>query len=215
MTARINPVCPPYSPDVAERLDAMMPPGVPPILLFRTFVRNLPMTAALSGWGGYELSKRLSLPMRDREIIIDRTCARCRCEYEWGVHVAFFAERAGLSGEQITSLTHGGATDPCWTDERDRLLIEAADALHDSAGIGETLWLRLAGLFSEEQLLDLLMLAGWYHAISFTANGARVACEDGSPRFADVQAAPSPGTALIRGTRSSPGRSPRPGDVIE
>ena len=25
-----------------------------------------------------------------------------------------------------------------------------------------------------------------YHAISFTANGARVACEDGMPRFADV-----------------------------
>jgi alkylhydroperoxidase family enzyme len=191
MTARINPVCPPYRPDVAERLDAMMPPGVPPILLFRTFVRNLPMTAALSGWGSYELSKRLSLSMRDREIIIDRTCARCRCEYEWGVHVAFFAERAGLSSEQVTSLTHGGATDPCWTDERDRLLIEAADALHDSADIGEILWPRLTRLFSEEQLLDLLMLAGWYHAISFTANGARVAREDGSPRFADVQASPA------------------------
>jgi alkylhydroperoxidase family enzyme len=186
MTPRIEPVQPPYAPEVAERLEAMMPPGVPPILLFRTFVRNLPMTAALSGWGGYELSKRLSLTMRDREIIIDRTCARCRCEYEWGVHVAFFAERAGLSAEQITSLTHGGAGDSCWADERDRLLIEAADALHDGADIGDELWRRLAGQFSQEQLLDLLMLAGWYHAISFTANGARVAPEDGVPRFADV-----------------------------
>ena len=109
MTARVDPVHPPYPPPVAERLEAMMPPGVPPILLFRTFARNLPMTAAMSGWGGYELSKRLSLSVRDREIIIDRTCARCRCEYEWGVHVAFFAERAGLSSQQITSLTHGGA----------------------------------------------------------------------------------------------------------
>ncbi len=187
MATRVNPVCPPYPPDVAERLEAMMPPGVPPIVLFRTFVRNLPMTAAMSGWGSYELSKRLSLPVREREIIIDRTCARCRCEYEWGVHVAFFAERAGLSGEQITSLTHGGASDPCWAGERDRLLIEAADALHDSADIGADLWLRLTRRFSEEQLLDLLMLAGWYHAISFTANGARVPCEDGSPRFADVR----------------------------
>ncbi len=68
--------------------------------------------------------------------------------------------------------------------------IEAADALHDSADIGEDLWHRLAGLFREEQLLDLLMLAGWYHAISFTANGARVACEDGAPRFTDVQRPP-------------------------
>ena len=37
MATRIDPVHPPYSSDVAERLDAMMPPGVPPILLFRTF----------------------------------------------------------------------------------------------------------------------------------------------------------------------------------
>lgn len=190
MTARVDPVHPPYPPPVAERLEAMMPPGVPPILLFRTFARNLPMTAAMSGWGGYELSKRLSLPVRDREIIIDRTCARCRCEYEWGVHVAFFAERAGLSSQQVTSLAHGGAGDSCWTGERDRLLIEAADALHDSASIGDDLWHRLAGQFSEEQLLDLTMLAGWYHAISFTANGARVACEAWAPRFADVQGAP-------------------------
>jgi alkylhydroperoxidase family enzyme len=186
MTLRIEPVQPPYTPQVAERLEAMMPPGVPPILLFRTFVRNLPMTAALSGWGGYELSKLLSLTMRDREIVIDRTCARCGCEYEWGVHVAFFAERAGLSARQITSLTHGGAGDPCWADERDRLLIEAADALHEAADIGDELWHRLAGLFSREQLLDLLMLAGWYHAISFTANGARVEREEGAPRFTDV-----------------------------
>jgi len=61
--------------------------------------------------------------------------------------------------------------------------------LHDAADIGEDLWHRLAGLFSQEQLLDLLMLAGWYHAISFTANGARVAREDGAPRFADVTSA--------------------------
>ena len=104
--------------------------------------------------------------------------------------MAFFAERAGLSRAQVTSLTHGGACDPCWTGERDRLLIEAADALHDSADIGADLWPLLARHFSDEQLLDLLMLAGWYHAISFTANGARVACEDGAPRFADVQCPP-------------------------
>jgi alkylhydroperoxidase family enzyme len=186
---RIDPVEPPYPPQVAERLEAMMPPGVPPILLFRTFARNLPMTAAMSGWGGYELSRRLSLSLREREIVIDRTCARCGCEYEWGVHVTFFAERAGLSGPQITSLTHGGAGDPCWADERDRLLIEAADALHDSASIPYDLWHRLARIFSDGQLLDLTMLAGWYHAVSFTANAAGVALEDRAPRFAEVTGA--------------------------
>ena len=192
MPTRIDPVQPPYPAQVAERLEVMMPPGAPPILLFRTFARNSPMTEAMSGWGGYELSKRLSLPLRDREIVIDRTCARCGCEYEWGVHVAFFAERAGLSGQQITSLTHGGGSDPCWTGERDRLLIEAADALHDSDDIGDGLWHRMERVFSQEQLLDLMMLAGWYHAVSFTANAARVAREDDAPRFADVAGDPRP-----------------------
>ncbi len=80
--SRITPLNPPYEPDVAAQLESMMPPGVPPILLFRTFARNLPMSTAMSPWGGYELSRRLSLTMRDREIVIDRVCARCACEYE-------------------------------------------------------------------------------------------------------------------------------------
>ena len=115
---------------------------------------------------------------------------RCGCEYEWGVHVAFFAGRVDLTTAQIASLAHGGAGDPCWVSERDRLLIEAADALHEDADIGDELWHRLARQFTEEQLLDLPMLAGWYHAISFTANAARVAGEDGAPRLAGRRETP-------------------------
>jgi hypothetical protein len=48
-----------------------------------------------------------------------------------GVHVAFFAERAGLSNTQISPLTCGDATNPYWGQDRDRLLIEAVDALLD------------------------------------------------------------------------------------
>jgi alkylhydroperoxidase family enzyme len=184
--ARIEPYQPPYPTDVAERLAAMMPAGVPPIGLFRTFVHNLPMTEAMGTWGAYELSRRLSLSLRDREILIDRTTARCGCEYEWGVHIAFFAARAGLSDEQVRSLTHGSADDPCWTDERDRVLVSAADALHDTAAIEDALWPRLTAVFDEQQLLDLLFLCGWYHAISFAANGAGVELERTAPRFADV-----------------------------
>jgi hypothetical protein len=116
--ARIRTLDPPYAPQVAECLAGMMPPGQPPIRLFRTFARNLPMTTAMRGWGSYELGRNLSLSMREREIVIDRTCTRCGCEYEWGVHTAFFAERVGLSGEQVRSLVHGFAADSCWTAER-------------------------------------------------------------------------------------------------
>ena len=63
---RIEPLSPPYEPEVAAQLGSMMPPGVPPILLFRTFARNLTMTRAMGGWGSYELGRTLSLTMRDR-----------------------------------------------------------------------------------------------------------------------------------------------------
>jgi hypothetical protein len=183
---RISPLEPPFEGDVGDRLAAMMPPGMPPILLFRTFVKNLPMAEAMGTWGSYELNKRLSLSMRDREIIIDRTCARCSCEYEWGVHVAFFADRVGLTAEQIASLTHGASADRCWTNPRDRVLIDVCDALHEGSRIDDALWERLSSELAEAEILDLLMLCGWYHAISFAANGVEVSLEDGAPRFTDV-----------------------------
>jgi alkylhydroperoxidase family enzyme len=183
---RIEPLSPPYSPEVSDRLEAMMPSGVPPILLFRTFARNLPMATAMGRWGAYALSKQLTLSMRDREIIVDRTCVRCCCEYEWGVHIAFFADRVKLTADQRTSITFGSASDSCWTDERDRLLIEAVDAMHDTGTIDDELYARVAALLAEEQILDLAMLCGWYHAISFSANVAGVALEPGAPRFASV-----------------------------
>jgi alkylhydroperoxidase family enzyme len=183
---RIAPLEPPYDPDVDAQLAKMMPAGVPPIALFRTFVRNLPMTEAMGNWGAYELSRKLSLSMRDREIVIDRTCALCGCEYEWGVHVAFFAGRVGLDQHQVASLTEGSADDGCWSDERDRLLIRAVDALHESADIPDGLWRSLTEHFDESNLLDLLLLAGWYTAISFVARAARVPLEAGAAKFAPV-----------------------------
>ncbi|HTX94670.1 MAG TPA: carboxymuconolactone decarboxylase family protein [Mycobacterium sp.] len=171
---------------MAAQLHKMMPPGVAPIALFRTVVRNLPMAEAMTLWGSYELSRALSLSLRDREIVINRTCARCGCEYEWGVHVAFFAERARLDRDQVRSLTHGSPGDPCWTAARDRLLMRAVDALCDHRDIDDALWAALRDEFDDREILDLTMLCGWYHAISFTARAARVPLEAGSPTFASV-----------------------------
>jgi alkylhydroperoxidase family enzyme len=184
---RIAPVEPPYEPAVEEQLRAMMPQGVPPIALFRTFVRNVPLARAMHPWGRHELSRELTVGLRAREIVIDRTCARCGCEYEWGVHVAFFAQRAGLDGEQVRSLTHGGPDDPCWASAADRLLIRLVDELHDTSDLSDASWERLRTQFDEVHLLDLLLLCGWYHAISFTARAARVALEDGAPTFDSVR----------------------------
>ncbi|MCT2590967.1 carboxymuconolactone decarboxylase family protein [Streptomyces sp. N2-109] len=183
MTVRITPTAAPHPPEVAAVLHRMMPGDEEPLALFRLYAHHLPLAEALHEWGAYELSRRLSLGLRDREIVIDRTCALCGCEYEWGVHIARFAPRAELTHAQISSLTHGTSADTCWTTDRDRLLLDAVDALHTSNDIDDTLWQRLAAHFSPPQLLDLLTLCGWYHAISFTARATRLTPEPGTPRF--------------------------------
>ncbi len=184
--SRISPLCPPYDDATADQPERMMPPVVPPILLFRTFPKNLPMSAAMGGWGSYELSRDLSITMRDREIVIDRTCARCQCEYEWGVHVAFFAERCGLDQSQVASLTHGSPSDSCWTDDRDRFLISAVDSLHDNCGLADATYKDLATVFDEAQVLDILLLCGWFSHDSVLDGVALLAC--GGNNLCDSQA---------------------------
>jgi alkylhydroperoxidase family enzyme len=182
---RIAPLLPPFPPAEGAQLAAMMPAGAAPIGLFRTFARNLPMTVAMSGWGRYELGPELSLSMRMRELAILRTCARCECEYEWGVHVMVFADRVGFDREQLRSLTHGPAGDPGWT-AAERAVIRVVDALCETGDVDDEIWSAAHAVLTEPQLLDLLMLCGWYRAISGTARAARVALEPGAPRFADV-----------------------------
>jgi alkylhydroperoxidase family enzyme len=184
--SRIEPLRPPYQPEVADQLARMMPAGAEPIGLFRLFARNLPMARAMTGWGSYELSRQLSLSLREREIVIDRTCARAGCEYEWGVHIAVFAERAELGPAQVRSLTHGSAADPCWLEPRERLLIRVVDALHEHGDLDDVTWDELRGTFDEAAVLDLVMLCGWYQAISTVARTIRVANEPGAPTFTSV-----------------------------
>jgi alkylhydroperoxidase family enzyme len=183
--SRIEPLSPPYDQPVAQYLARSMPPGQEPIKLFRTFAANLEMASAMFGWARHELGRSLTISLREREILIDRTCARCVCEYEWGVHVARFGQRAGLSEAQVHSLTAGGAADPCWDSEAERLLIRAADELHERSDLSSRLWDDLAQHYSDAQLLDIVMLCGWYHAISFVGNACRVELEPGAPTFAE------------------------------
>ncbi len=97
------------------------------------------MTAAMHGFGAYELSRRLTVSLREREIVILRTCAGCGAEYEWGVHVEVFGQRAGFTGEQITALTCGQLDNEVWT-AREGLLIRLVDAMLATRDVPDDLW---------------------------------------------------------------------------
>lgn len=119
---------------------------------------------------------------REREIIIHRTCARAGTEYEWGVHVVAYGKPLGLNDEQITATVNGVADDPAWS-ESDALLIGVADELHDTCGVSDALWHALSEHFSDDQLLEIVITAGWYRLLSYVINAARIEPEPWAARF--------------------------------
>src|SRR6478752_5423513 len=110
--SRIAPTEPPYPPAIAESLQRIMPPGLEPLVLFRTMAKSPRVFGKMFAGG---LLDKGPLGLRQREIVIDRTTARLGCEYEWGVHVAMFAGRAGLDDACVAATVHGPPTAACWS----------------------------------------------------------------------------------------------------
>src|ERR1700759_5541083 len=122
---RIAPLEPPYQADIQGQFDRVMR-GAPPLMLFRVMASHARAWEKFRAGG---LLDRGPLTLREREIVIDRTCALNRCEYEWGVHVAAFATAARLTAAEIRATVHEDAGASCWSDA-ERALISVVDALH-------------------------------------------------------------------------------------
>ena len=179
MTPRIAPAEPPYPAEVQARLDALMPPGIPPLMLFRVLARDQRLFERFMAGG---LLDQGHLTLRQREIVIHRVTGRCGAEYEWGVHARFFGRRAGLDAAQLHSTVHGAPDDACWTPE-EALLIRLCDALHAACTLDDALWAELRAAFSEEAVMELLMLAGFYRTVAYLANALQLPPERFALRF--------------------------------
>jgi alkylhydroperoxidase family enzyme len=178
MLPRIAPLDPPYPAGVQAQFDKLMR-GAPPLLIFRTVARN---PRVLQRMMDGALLDRGSIPLRARELMILRTCARCGSEYEWGVHAAIFGAKALWTPAELHSTVHGGPDDACWSTE-ERLVIRLADQLHDTSRVDDSLWRGLSERFAAEQLVELIVLAGLYHAVSFATNAIGIQHEVFAPRF--------------------------------
>lgn len=179
MTHRIEPAARPYEKDMEATLEKLMPPGVEPLALFRTLARNPRVFRRFMAGG---LLDKGSITLREREIAIDRACARCGGEYEWGVHIALFAEKAGFGADEIAATVAPGADAACWTP-REQLIVRLVDELHETHTVGDGLWAALKEEFEDGQLIELVVLTGLYHMVSFTVNALRLPLEDYAARF--------------------------------
>ena len=175
---RIAPLEPPYAPEIQAQFDRIMR-GAPPLVLFRVMAGH---ARAWEKFRGGSLLDRGPLSLRQREIVIDRTCARTGCEYEWGVHVAAFAEAAHLTTEQVRATVLDKADAACWS-AAEKALIAAVDALHQRATLGEAEFKALSAHYDDAQILEIIMLCGFYRTVSYLANTLALPLEETAVRF--------------------------------
>jgi alkylhydroperoxidase family enzyme len=176
--SRIAPLQPPYAPEIQEQFDRIMR-GAPPLTLFRVIAGNA------RAWEKFRAASLLDagpLSLREREIVIDRTCARTRCEYEWGVHIAIFAEAARLTDEQISATVLGSADAACWS-AAEQALISAVDALHDRATLSDAEFAALSAHYDDAKVFEIILLCGFYRTVSYLANGLALPLEEKAARF--------------------------------
>lgn len=176
---RIAPAQPPYDAPIAEALKRIMPPGLEPLVLFRTLARNPRVFARIFAGG---LLDKGTLSLRHREIVIDRTTARLGCEYEWGVHIALFADKVGFGAEEIAATVHSDANASCWAPD-EQVLVALVDDLVDKRTLTEATWQIASTHFDEAQLVEAIALVGYYHMIGFLCNGLGLPLESYSARF--------------------------------
>src|SRR3954454_6571215 len=176
--SRIAPLEPPYAPEIQAQFDRIMR-GAPPLSLFRVVAGNA------RAWDKFRTGSLLDggpLTLREREIVIDRTCALARCEYEWGVHVAIFAAAAKLTDEQVRATVREGADAPCWSAS-EQALMAAVDALHHRATLTPEEFAALAAHYDDAKIFEVMLLCGFYRTVSYLANGLDLPLEKTAARF--------------------------------
>lgn len=177
--------------------------------IFTTLIRAEGLTRRWLPFGGKLLAGKL--PARDRELLILRTAWNCRAEYEWAQHVVIGLS-VGLNEEEISRIPAGIAGDPRpggqqgegggnegpgpkdgidggWTGI-DALLLKAADELHETFRLSDSVWEDLAERYDEAQLIELPMLVGHYHMVAMALNALEVQLDPGLTGF-PVEARPS------------------------
>ena len=95
------------------------------------------------------------------------------------MHVSSFAARAGLSDAEVRA-TCARELPPDVLPGRDRAILRLCDALHDRSSVDDALWAELTAEFAPAQLVELIVLAGFYHTVAFATNALRIELELGA-----------------------------------
>src|SRR5580658_6514699 len=158
-----------------EALKPMTEGGRAPLNIFRTLARAPKALTRFQQWGAYVLSRRNSLPAREREIVILRVGFLCKSGYEFTQHTRIGLSE-GLTAGEINRIKAGA--DAGWS-AADAALIRAADDLVGDHFVSDRTWAELAAHVDEKQCMDVVFTAGQYTQVSMFLNTFGVQVEPG------------------------------------
>jgi alkylhydroperoxidase family enzyme len=164
------------TPEQREALAPMTQGGRPALNIFRTLARAPKALARFNEWGSYVLSRRNSLPAREREIVILRVGFLCKSGYEFTQHTRIGLNE-GLSEGEIARIKQGA--DAGWSGA-DAALIRAADELVKDHFVSDATWAELSRHFDEKQRMDVVFTTGQYTQVSMFLNTFGVQLEPGA-----------------------------------
>lgn len=150
-----------------------------PLNIFGVLGRHPKLLKRFNLLGGFLLNKGL-LPERERELVILRIGWNAQAVYEFGQHTVI-GRRCGLTDDEITALTKH-PDDHHWSVD-DAALIAMADDLSSDDCVSDPIWAALASRWTDAELVELLVVAGFYRLVSGLLNSAGVQLDDGVPGF--------------------------------
>ena len=148
-----------------------------PLNIFQALAHQPTLLKRFNALGGAFLVHGL-LPAREREIVILRVGWNCRSVYEFGQHT-LIGRDAGLSEAEIAALATTRATGP-WSAD-DEALIALADEICGDDCAGDATFAALRRRWTDAELVELVILVGFYRMVSAFLNTMGVEPEDGLP----------------------------------
>jgi alkylhydroperoxidase family enzyme len=179
MLARSRPAEPPVPPDVQPPFGRPILPGREPLALFSTLARDPPLLQRYLSGGLLEGGR---LTPRQRTLVICRTTALHRAEYEWGIHLGRARARDSLTAAERRSLAAGEPDDACWSTS-EAALLRLCDELFYWSAVSATTFETLRAGIGEQALLEVMLLTGFYTTVSYLANSLALPAEPGAARF--------------------------------
>lgn len=171
---RIAPVAEPTDEQRALLAKAVPVPGHAPPNVMATLVRHPTLMRRINALGGAFLAHG-TLPVRERELVILRVAWRADSLYEYSQHVVL-GRTAGLTEDEVRGVcADTGQAGP----GADADLIRFADAVLAREAIPDQLWSALRVRYTDEQLLELTALVGFYLMMAGIIDAARVDFDPG------------------------------------